>query len=91
MISYDDPLDTAIAILEEISREEPRFLQSPPPQVMVQSVGEYGVSLMLRAWVPGEIFLKTSTDMMGIIKERIIAAGLHAPVPRREITVSGEQ
>ena len=85
MISYDDPLDTAFAVMEKIGQEEPRILQDPPPQVIVQSVGEYGVTIMLRAWAPSDIFIKTTQDLTRVIKESFAEAGLHAPVPRREI------
>ena len=85
MISFDDPLDAAFGVMEKIGREEPRFLQDPPPLVVVQSVGEYGVTIMLRVWAPSDIFIKTSQDLTRVIKEKFAEAGLKAPAPRREI------
>jgi small conductance mechanosensitive channel len=87
MVSYNDSLETAIAVLEKIAREEKRFLETPPPQVVVQTVCEYGVTLILRAWATTDIFFQTNQDLIRMIKEKTEEAGLHVPVPQREITV----
>ncbi|MDR0312422.1 MAG: mechanosensitive ion channel family protein [Treponema sp.] len=87
MVSYNDSLETAITLLEEIARKEERFLDAPPPQVVVQTVGEYGVTLILRAWASTDLFFKTNQDLIRIIKEKMEGAGLRVPVPHREITL----
>jgi small conductance mechanosensitive channel len=87
MVSYNDSLEAAIAVLEKIAREEKRFLEAPPPQVVVQTVGEYGVTLILRAWATTDVFFQTNQDLIRIIKEKTEEAGLRVPVPMREITL----
>ena len=55
-ISYSNSIDTAFQALREVIATEPRFLDAPPPQVMVQSMGELGIGVTLRAWVSSAIF-----------------------------------
>jgi small conductance mechanosensitive channel len=77
-IPNDAPLDAAIALMEEIGQKEKRFLKSPPPQVFIRTGDENGITLVLRAWAPRDIFAKVSQDMPPIIKKRIEAAGLNS-------------
>jgi small conductance mechanosensitive channel len=84
-ISYLDSVDTAFQALSEIIAQESRFLKDPPAQVMVQSLGESGIGITLRAWVPGGAYWKLYWDMMKIVKEKIQEAGLTIAVPQRGI------
>ena len=84
-ISYSDSVDTAFQILREIIGQESRFLKEPAPQVMVQSLGEMGIGITLRAWVLGSNYWPVYWDKMKIVKERIQEAGLTIALPRREL------
>jgi len=84
-ISYTDSIDTAFRALTEIIRTESRFLNDPPPQVMVQSLGESGVEVKIRAWVPSADYWIIYWDHMKIVKEKIQEAGLTISLPKREI------
>ena len=84
-LAYSNSTDTAFQVLKEVIAQEPRFLADPPPQVMVQALGESGVTVTLRAWVASDIFWPTYWDQMKIVKERIQAAGLTIALPRREL------
>jgi len=84
-ISYTDSIDTAFGVLKNIINNEDRFLKDPPSQVMVQSLGESGTVVTLRAWVPSGDYWSIYWDQMKIIKEKIQEAGLTFALPRREI------
>ena len=84
-ISYQESIDEAFQVMMGIIEQEQRFLKDPPAQVMVQSLGESGVSLTLRAWVSSSDFWKVYWDQMKNIKERIQEAGLNIALPRRDI------
>ena len=75
-IANDDPLDKAIALMEETGREEKRFLKFPAPQVLVQSV-DNKVTVILRAWAPSDAFEKINQDMKRIIREKSEGAGFN--------------
>jgi len=84
-ISHSDSIDTAFQVLWEIVRAEPRFLNDPAPQVMVQSLGEMGTGITLRAWILGANYWPAYWDQMKNIKEKIQEAGLSLALPRREV------
>ena len=84
-ISYSDSIDTAFQVLREIISGEPRFLAEPAPQVMVQSLGESGTGISLRAWVLGSDYWPVNWDQMKNVKEKLQVAGLNIAIPRREL------
>ena len=84
-ISYLDSIDTAFQVLSDIIKEEGRFLNDPPPRVMVQSLGESGIGVTLRAWVSGSDYWLVNWDTMKKMKERIQSAGLTFALPGRKI------
>jgi len=90
-ISYTDSIDTAFQVLNEIIKEEKRFLKEPPAQVMVQSLGELGTGISLRAWLDRGDYWRTYWDQMKNVKERIQAAGLTIALPRREMHLVKEE
>ena len=96
-IPYGGDLGKAISVMEEISQAEKRFLQTPPSQVVVQPLpdttgtGNPGITVILRAWAPAELFGKINQDLLKVIRDRIIEADLRPPVPQREISVVSRQ
>jgi small conductance mechanosensitive channel len=84
-ISYSNSIDEAFRVLNDIISEEDRFLKDPPAQVMVQSLGDSGIGVTLRAWVPGATYWKVYWDQMKNVKEKIQAAGLSIAFPKRDI------
>jgi small conductance mechanosensitive channel len=86
-IAYTDSIETAFRVLRQIIAEETRFLPDPPPQIMVQSLGDSGVNLMIRAWAASNVYWGIYWDQMRNIKEQIEAAGLTIPFPQRDIHI----
>ena len=84
-ISYTDSIDAAFWVLRGIIAQENRFLAEPAPQVMVQSLGELGTVVTLRAWVAGDDYWPVNWAQMKNVKEKIQGAGLTISLPRREI------
>ena len=86
-ISYTDSVDEAFYVLNDIISSEERFLQEPPAQVMVQSLGESGIGITLRAWVPSDQYWPVYWYQMKNVKEKIQEAGLNIALPKREISI----
>jgi small conductance mechanosensitive channel len=87
LIPPEDSIETAFQILREISGRENRFLREPPPQMVVQSLGEPGITIVLRAWAASDIYWKVYSDVRRDIKEKMEAAGLHAAFPQGELRI----
>jgi small conductance mechanosensitive channel len=90
-ISYKDSIDAAFAVMRQITEEETRFLRDPPPQVMVQSLGDNSVNIMLRAWATTDVYWSVYWEQIRNIKEKIEAAGLNIPFPQRDIHIIQEK
>jgi small conductance mechanosensitive channel len=87
-IPYTDSIDTAFRVLNGIIAGESRFLKEPAPQVTVQSLGETGVGITLRAWLSGSDYWPVYWEQMKNVKEKIQEAGLAIAIPRREIRLA---
>jgi small conductance mechanosensitive channel len=87
-ISYSDSIDTAFAVMRQIAVEEKRFLATPAPQVMVQTLADSTVNILLRAWANSDVYWSIYWDQMKNVKEKIEAAGLHIPFPQRDVHVN---
>ncbi len=84
-IAYSDSIEAGLQVLQHIADTEPRFLQDPLPQVMVQSLGDSSVNLQLRGWASTEDYWKAWWDLNRRVKEEIEQAGLTIPFPQREL------
>jgi small conductance mechanosensitive channel len=89
-ISFDDSIDAAFQVMRDIIAEEKRFLADPPPQIVVQSLGDSSVTILLRAWAFSDVYWTIYWEQMKGIKERMEAAGLRIPYPRQAIAITRE-
>jgi small conductance mechanosensitive channel len=86
-ISYGDSIDAAFTVMREIIAGEPRFLKTPAPEVMVQSLNDSSVNIMLRAWTKGDDYWPLYWAQTRNIKEKIEAAGLHIPFNQLDVNL----
>ena len=90
-IAYSDSVDTAFQVMQSIIDTEPRFLADPAPQIILQSIEENSVKITIRAWAPVDDYWVIYWDMTKTVKAKIENAGLHIPLPQRQLTVNSEQ
>ena len=86
-ISYTDSIDTAFQVMQNIIAAEPRFLQDPAPQVILQAIESNSVKITIRAWSSVDDYWNIHWDTNKIIKTRIEAAGLNVPLPQRDVRI----
>lgn len=86
-ISYADSIEQGFNVLQEIIRNEERFLEDPAPRVMVQAMADSAVNLQLRAWTQVDDYWDTYWDQNKNIKEKIESAGLSIPFPQRDLHI----
>ena len=67
-ISYNQPVESGLAVLNRLIEEEPRFLTAPAPKTMVAALKESAVTLQLRAWTKKEDYWDTFWEMNKKIK-----------------------
>jgi small conductance mechanosensitive channel len=88
-ISFDDSIDAAFQVMRDIITEERRFLADPPPQILVQSLGDSSITILLRAWAFSDVYWTVYWEQMKGLKEKMEAAGLRIPYPRQDLAITG--
>jgi small conductance mechanosensitive channel len=86
-ISYGDSIDAAFEVMREIIAEERRFIHEPAPQVVLQSYGESGITITLRAWAHTSVYWSIYWDQMRGLKAKLEEAGLSIPFPQRDVRI----
>ncbi|MCS7121507.1 MAG: mechanosensitive ion channel family protein [Archaeoglobaceae archaeon] len=84
-ISYSDDAEKAINIIKEIVEENPFVLKNPEPQVFVNNLGENGVDLVVRIWVPVTELSNVRVSLLWKIKKALEDNGIEIPFPQRVI------
>ncbi|MDR1353110.1 MAG: mechanosensitive ion channel [Treponema sp.] len=90
-ISYSDSVDTAFRVMQNIAETETRFMKDPPPQILLQSLGDSSVNIALRAWAATDVYWNIYWDQMKNIKLKIEEAGLRIPLPQRVLHIAEDQ
>ncbi len=87
-ISYEDSLETAKKVLEELIEKNPDVLHEEEHLVFVSELGDNGVVLGLRCWVPTEKYYPVLWWMNERIKLEFDEAGLHIPYPQMDVHIT---
>ena len=87
-IAYDDSLETALKILNELMTADPRIQTNPVPQVLVSELADNSVNLTLRFWTLQEDYWDVYWKIKSELKNTVETAGLHIPFPQRVITLA---
>lgn len=79
-VAVGEDLDRAREVLLALVRGDDRFLEEPPPRVVVAALNDYNVALELRAWIRDE---KQHLELRPYLRERVFkaltAAGVEMP------------
>jgi len=89
-IAYTDSVDAAFQVMQNIIAAETHFLRDPAPQVLLQSIEDSSVKITIRAWASVGNYWDIYWDLSKIIKAKIEAAGLHIPLPQRNVHIVKE-
>jgi small conductance mechanosensitive channel len=90
-IGYEDDLQKAKRILEEIVGADERVLDDPPVSVVVMELADSSVNLAARAWVQNADWWATRCDLIERVKLRFDQEGISIPYPQRDVHIIGEQ
>jgi small conductance mechanosensitive channel len=88
-ISYEDDLEKAGRILQEIVSQHDAVLKEPAPVVKVFELGESSVNFVVRPWVKTNDYYDVLWDLTKAVKLRFDEEGISIPYPQRDIHVKG--
>lgn len=86
-ISYEDDIDRAKAILNEVVNAESRVLKDPAPTIAVVELADSSVNFVVRPWVATADYWGVYFDLTEAIKKRFDAEGISIPYPQRDVHI----
>jgi len=89
-IGYEDSIEKAQAVLEEVIGNHPKVLSDPAPVIRVNELGESSVNFVARPWVRAEDYWEVYWDLTKQVKEVFDAHGLTIPFPQTEMRIKGD-
>jgi len=85
-IGYTSDLQEAMAVLEQMLREDERVLDEPAPTVWVSRLAESWVEVKLWPWVRTVDWWSMYSDLPRLVRLKLAEEGIEVPVPRRDVT-----
>lgn len=86
-IAYEDDIDKAERVLQEIVAANDAVLSDPEPQIKLHELGDSSVNFIVRPWVRTRDYWDTYWDITKTVKLRFDEEGLSIPYPQRDVHV----
>jgi small conductance mechanosensitive channel len=84
-IGYDDDIDRAQEILEEIVANHPKAMEKPEPTIRMNTLADSSINFICRPWSKTEDYWDVYWDVTREVKRRFDAAGIGIPYPQRDV------
>ncbi len=84
-IGYNDDLDLARQIIQQLVNDHERVLRDPAPQIAVSELADSSVNFVVRPWVKTADFWQVRFDLTEQIKRRFDAEGVSIPYPQMDV------
>ena len=84
-IGYDDNIDKARQVIEEILTSDERVLKEPKHQIAVSELADSSVNFVARAWVNADNYWGVYFDTTEAVKKQFDAEGISIPFPQRDV------
>jgi small conductance mechanosensitive channel len=84
-IGYDDDIEHAQRILEQVVSEHERVLKDPEPVIRVHELAESSVNFVCRPWVKTDDYWDVYWDLTQTVKQRFDKEGISIPFPQRDV------
>lgn len=84
-IAYDDDMDKAMGIINEVLNADERVLDEPEPLVVISNLGDSAVNIRVRPWTETANVWPLRYDITKSIKERFDEEDISFPFPQRDV------
>jgi small conductance mechanosensitive channel len=78
-------MSTALALIDEVLRNNSRILPDPAPIVRTMQLGDWSVIIGVKPWVQVQDFGPATGEVTRAILELFRTRGIVMPVPQREV------
>jgi len=88
-VAYDTDINSAVAVIGEVLRANPRVLHEPAPVIQTLSLGESAVNMAIRPWVNVTDYRAATGELNKEVLEMFRSRGIMIPFPQREVRLVG--
>lgn len=89
-IGYDDDMDKAISIINEVLGADERVLPEPEPLLAIGSLGDSCVNIRVRPWTRTPDVWPLRYDIIKKVKEEFDVNDISIPYPQRDVHMFNE-
>jgi len=89
-VAYDTDLNSALAAIQEILRNNPRVLKDPAPFIQTTQLGSSAVMVAVKPWVSVADFGDATGEVNKAIVETFRGRGIVIPYPQHEVRLLGQ-
>ncbi len=82
-VHYDTDLDHALEVLARLANDHPLVALKSETWVGVHELGDWAITLRLRAWVPTKDFVQVRADLTKSVKQVFDREGIEIPYPHQ--------
>lgn len=86
-IGYDDDIEKAQLILENIVKQHDKVLQDPAPVIKLNELADSSVNFIVRPWSKTEDYWAVYWDVTQQVKQQFDQNGISIPYPQRDLHV----
>ena len=90
-VGYDDDLNKAKQIMEDLLAADERVLKDPVATIAVAELGDSSVEFVIRPWVNSADYWAVKFDFTKAVKEKFDAEGISIPYPQSDVHVFQEK
>jgi small conductance mechanosensitive channel len=90
-VAYDTDMGTALALIDEVLRNNSRVLTDPPPVVGTAQLGEWSVIIAIKPWVQVVDYGPAMGEVNRAILEVFRSRSVVMPVPQHEVRMISER
>jgi small conductance mechanosensitive channel len=84
-IGYDDDIDLAQQILEDIVSSHPKVLAEPEPTIKMSALADSSVNFICRPWARTADYWDVYWDITKAVKKRFDQEEIGIPFPQRDV------
>lgn len=84
-VAYNSDLNTALAAVNDVLKQNPRLLKDPAPVVRVSMLADSSINIAVKPWAPVAEYGPASGEINKAIVEEFRARSISIPFPQREV------
>jgi small conductance mechanosensitive channel len=84
-VAYDSDISEALALIDDVLRNNSRVLPDPVPVVRTTQLGDWSVTIGVKPWVSVQDYGAATGEITRAILEVFRSKGVNMPVPQREV------